>query len=170
VEKCGRARQTTGDDIMLPRKDAICMPDNEGKNMDTHSQYVILVTFLRQQWLWEWASCLSCNIIVLSMPMSLFRFPVRHPMHFMYLMQGNWRNVRKARLDRVWAVCGWHCRLGCAYTLAQYHARIKYVFNDFRCCTVHVASTISLIFQLMHTHTHTHYIQFKKALKFTLTL
>jgi hypothetical protein len=35
--KYGRAKQTTDDDIMRRRKDAICVPDNEGKSTDTHS-------------------------------------------------------------------------------------------------------------------------------------
>jgi hypothetical protein len=37
VEKYSTARQATNDNIMLRRKDAICMPDNEGKNTDTVS-------------------------------------------------------------------------------------------------------------------------------------
>jgi len=43
-------------------------------------------------------------------------------------MQENWRKVRKTRPDRVWAMCGWHCRSGFGYTLAQYHVRIKCMF------------------------------------------
>jgi hypothetical protein len=37
VEEYGRARQATDDNIMLRRKCATCMPDNEGTNTDTHS-------------------------------------------------------------------------------------------------------------------------------------
>jgi hypothetical protein len=35
--KYGRARQAIDDNIMLRRKDAICMPNNEDKNTDAHS-------------------------------------------------------------------------------------------------------------------------------------
>jgi hypothetical protein len=38
VEKCGKARQATDDNIIRPRKDAICMPDNQGKNTETYTQ------------------------------------------------------------------------------------------------------------------------------------
>ena len=42
VTKCGTARQATDDSIMRCRINAICMPDNEGKDTDIHSQYLIL--------------------------------------------------------------------------------------------------------------------------------
>ena len=35
-EKHGGARQATDDNIIRRRRDAICVPDNEGKNTDTH--------------------------------------------------------------------------------------------------------------------------------------
>jgi hypothetical protein len=34
--KCVRARQATNASIILRRKDAINMPDNQGKNTNTH--------------------------------------------------------------------------------------------------------------------------------------
>jgi len=37
VEENGRAREAIDENIMLCRKAAICMPDNSGKNTDTHS-------------------------------------------------------------------------------------------------------------------------------------
>jgi hypothetical protein len=37
VEENGRAREALGENIMLRRKAAICMPANSGKNTDTHS-------------------------------------------------------------------------------------------------------------------------------------
>jgi hypothetical protein len=37
VEKCGTSRKVTGNNIMLLRRDVICMLDNEGTNKDTHS-------------------------------------------------------------------------------------------------------------------------------------
>jgi hypothetical protein len=37
MEKCGIARQAANKNIMLRRKDAIWMPDNKGKNIDTQS-------------------------------------------------------------------------------------------------------------------------------------
>ena len=42
MDKYGRARQTTDDNIMLLRKDAICIADNYNKNTDTPSEYFIL--------------------------------------------------------------------------------------------------------------------------------
>jgi hypothetical protein len=35
VEKYGRVRQATDDNIIWRRKDVICMLDNKGKNRDT---------------------------------------------------------------------------------------------------------------------------------------
>jgi len=40
VEKYGRARQTTDDNIMLRRKDALCMPDGYGTNAHTHTHKI----------------------------------------------------------------------------------------------------------------------------------
>jgi len=40
VEKYGKTRQATDGDIMLRRKDAICMLDNLGKYKETHTQNV----------------------------------------------------------------------------------------------------------------------------------
>jgi len=36
VKKYARARQVTGDNIIWCRKDAVCMPDDQSKNIDTH--------------------------------------------------------------------------------------------------------------------------------------
>jgi hypothetical protein len=45
VKKCGRPRQVADDNIMLHRKDAICFPNNVGKDIDTHSYSLILISF-----------------------------------------------------------------------------------------------------------------------------
>jgi hypothetical protein len=37
VEEYGTAGETTDDSMISRKKDAICMPDNEGKNTDTQS-------------------------------------------------------------------------------------------------------------------------------------
>jgi len=50
VEKFDRDRQATYDDTALRRKYAICIPDNEAKNTDTDSQYLMLFAFPRQKW------------------------------------------------------------------------------------------------------------------------
>jgi hypothetical protein len=54
VEKYGRARQTTDDNIIRRMRFACCTT----KTIDTHSQYVISIAFPRQQWLRERASML----------------------------------------------------------------------------------------------------------------
>jgi len=36
-KKYGRAGQATHESAILPRKDALFMPDSQGKNTDTHS-------------------------------------------------------------------------------------------------------------------------------------
>jgi len=53
VEKYGKARQVTGENIMLRGKDALCMPDNE-----RHS-YLIRIAFPRQHKSGERAYMLS---------------------------------------------------------------------------------------------------------------
>ena len=40
------------------RRDAICMPDNYGKNTDTHSVYLVPIAVPLQQWLLKHASLL----------------------------------------------------------------------------------------------------------------
>jgi hypothetical protein len=63
VEKHGTARQNTDDSIIRRMRFACWIT----KATDTHSEYVILIAFQRQQWLRERASmlrlyvhCLSC--------------------------------------------------------------------------------------------------------------
>jgi hypothetical protein len=63
VEKYGTARQATDDNIIRRMRFACWIT----KATDTHSEYVILTVFSRQQWLRERASmlrlyvhCLSC--------------------------------------------------------------------------------------------------------------
>jgi len=58
VEKYCRAGQATDDNIIRPRKDGICMPDDYSTFIDTHSEHVILNAFLLQQWLCEHNSVL----------------------------------------------------------------------------------------------------------------
>ena len=45
VEKYGRAVQTTDDNVILRRKGAICMPDNQGKNTDMDTDNLMLFVF-----------------------------------------------------------------------------------------------------------------------------
>jgi hypothetical protein len=54
VEIYGRARQDTGEYRIRRRKDA---------RIQTHSEYVIIVAFSRQQWSLESASMLGCTYI-----------------------------------------------------------------------------------------------------------
>ena len=54
MEKCGRARQATDDNIIRRMRFAFWM----AKATDTHSEYVIHTAFPRQQWLRERASVL----------------------------------------------------------------------------------------------------------------
>jgi len=54
VEKCGRARWATNDNIILHMHFVCCT----NKATDTHSEYVILIAFLWQRWLGERASTL----------------------------------------------------------------------------------------------------------------
>jgi hypothetical protein len=60
VEKYGTARRTTDDSIIQ----RMCIPCWITKATDTHSEYVILIAFLRQHWLREsvrlYVHCLSC--------------------------------------------------------------------------------------------------------------
>jgi hypothetical protein len=59
VEKYGRARQTTDDNIIRRMRFASWIT----KATDTHSEYVILIAFPRQLWLRERASILSYTYI-----------------------------------------------------------------------------------------------------------
>jgi len=56
VEKCGRVGQATGDNKL---RSAFWIP----KATNTHSEYIILITFPLQQWLHESASILRCTYI-----------------------------------------------------------------------------------------------------------
>jgi hypothetical protein len=60
VEKCGRARQATDDNIIRRMRIACWIT----KATDRHSEYVILIAFRRQQWLRERASMLRYTYIV----------------------------------------------------------------------------------------------------------
>ena len=62
VEKYGRARQATDDDIMWVMNFACWIT----KATDTYSECVILITFLWQQWLHEYASMLCLYAHCLS--------------------------------------------------------------------------------------------------------
>jgi hypothetical protein len=57
VEIYGRARQTTDDNIIWRMRFACLI----AKATDTHSEYIILIAFPRQQWLSERASTLPCT-------------------------------------------------------------------------------------------------------------
>jgi hypothetical protein len=60
VEKYGRARQATDDNIIRHMRFAWWI----SKATDTHSEYVLLIAFPRQQWLRERASMLRFTYIV----------------------------------------------------------------------------------------------------------
>jgi hypothetical protein len=60
VEKCGTARQATDDNVTWYMHFACWV----NKVTNTHSEYVVLIAFLRQQWLHECASMLHCMCIV----------------------------------------------------------------------------------------------------------
>jgi hypothetical protein len=62
VEKYGTARQTTDDNIIRRMRFACWIT----KTTDTHSEYVILIAFPRQQWLRERASMLRLHVHCLS--------------------------------------------------------------------------------------------------------
>jgi hypothetical protein len=51
VEKYGRARQATDDNIIRRMRFACCI--TKATHTHTHSEYVILIDFSRQQWLRE---------------------------------------------------------------------------------------------------------------------
>jgi hypothetical protein len=59
VEKYGRVRQATDDNIILRMRFASWIT----KATDTHSEYVTLIAFPRQQWLRERASMLRYTYI-----------------------------------------------------------------------------------------------------------
>jgi hypothetical protein len=59
VEKYGTARQVTDDNIIRRMRFACWIT----KATDTHSEYVILIAFLRQQWLRDRASLLRYTYI-----------------------------------------------------------------------------------------------------------
>ena len=70
VEKYGRARQATDDNIIRRMRIACCIP----KATDTHSEYVILIAFPLQQWLCERSSILRLYVNCLSCYKSLMSF------------------------------------------------------------------------------------------------
>jgi len=63
VEKLDRVGQVTYENITTHAHYMLC---NQGKNRDTHSEYVILTAFERQQSLKERASVLGFHVHFLS--------------------------------------------------------------------------------------------------------
>ena len=59
----GTAREATDGNTVQHRKYAICIPGIQGKNTDTHSEYLILITFPPQRWLRERASMLRYSTL-----------------------------------------------------------------------------------------------------------
>ena len=53
MEKIGRAKEATDNSIIRRRKYTIVLPDNKGNNADTHSEYLVVIAFPRQEWLRE---------------------------------------------------------------------------------------------------------------------
>ena len=64
VEKCGRARWATDDDMVQWRTGVICMPGIYSESTVTHSESVIFTVFQWQQWLCEWPSLLHYTCIM----------------------------------------------------------------------------------------------------------
>ena len=62
VEKYGMARQATNDNIVR----LMCFACRIKQATNTHSEYVILVAFPQQQWLYDRASMLRLYVICLS--------------------------------------------------------------------------------------------------------
>ena len=58
MDEHNTAREATDDNTVRHRKYAICVPDIQGKNTDTHLAYLILITFPPQRWLHERATML----------------------------------------------------------------------------------------------------------------
>jgi hypothetical protein len=69
VEKYGRARQATDDNI-IRRMRITCRIT---KATDTHAEYVVLIAFPRQQWLRERASILCYTYITFLVIYNLFQ-------------------------------------------------------------------------------------------------
>ena len=69
MEKCGRARQVTDVNIMRCMRFACWII----KATNTHSEYLILTAFLRQQWLCERSSILRLYVYFLSYVLKLSR-------------------------------------------------------------------------------------------------
>ena len=59
MEQCGRAGQATDDNIIRRMRSACWIP----KATNTHSEYVILIAFPRQQWLRERALLLRYSYV-----------------------------------------------------------------------------------------------------------
>ena len=45
MEQFGRAEEATNDSIIRSKKYAIVLPDNQGKNADAHSEYLVVIAF-----------------------------------------------------------------------------------------------------------------------------
>ena len=67
MQKYGRARQTTDDSIIRRMRVAYWIT----KATDTHSEYVILISFPRQQWLRERASILRYKHIAYTVKLDI---------------------------------------------------------------------------------------------------
>jgi hypothetical protein len=72
VEKYGTARQPTDDNIIRRMRFARCIT----KTTDTHSEYVILIAFPRQQWLRERVSVLQVHCL------SYYKFKTNYSITF----------------------------------------------------------------------------------------
>ena len=66
MQKYGSARQTTDDNIIRRMRTECWIT----KATDTHSEYVILIAFPRQQWLRERASVLRLYVYCLTYPIT----------------------------------------------------------------------------------------------------
>jgi hypothetical protein len=68
VQKYGTARQATDDNIIRRMRNACWIT----KATDTHSEYVIIIAFSRQQWLCERASILHYSTLPVLLSFQYF--------------------------------------------------------------------------------------------------
>ena len=136
VEKHGRVRQATDGNIIRRLRFAFWIT----KAADTHSEYVIPITFPRQQWLLERASLLRYVYIACFVTVS------RHTLNCLV--------VNPVSLS---GSCGFHSRHGC-WLSRVIISRSSSAFSWRRCCRLrpamntsfHVLTTRAILYYLSH--------------------
>jgi hypothetical protein len=116
--------------IIRRRRDEICTPDNEGKNTDTHSEYVILIAFPRQKWLHEHASMLRLYVHCLSC-FNIPEFCVL-PTKYVYVFF-LWISIQQ--------------NTQCTYNLTSQRVRVTIVAVEKHCITHSQCLSVALIIQ-----------------------